>query len=245
MIGSGKNLFGLSFFEEGEKLFLNNQFEEASTMLEAALGEDPENEKAYIYLSIIYERFGEYEKAIDILKEGLPFADRFKAQFYYNLGNNSFALGNYEEAEKNYSAAIQGKSGFSEAYLNRANSRVQTTSYKDAIADYQLYLKLKPNTRQKQNIEKVIDILIKRLAEAERIEREEEKRRIAEEKRKQEEERKRREEEERKREEEKQRQEALLQEVLKSLNEAEEETTDLQAGSEDIEEFDLDVELEP
>jgi tetratricopeptide (TPR) repeat protein len=251
-MAGGIGSFALSFFEEGERLFLDNKPEEAAEMLEAAVGEDPSREKAYIYLSIIYENAGEHEKAVDILKEGLPYAAAHKTQFYFNLGNNYFALGNFEQADEAYTAAITSKSGYAEAYLNRANARVQQTLYKEAVADYNLYLKLKPRTKQKQNIEQAIDILTKRLAEAERLKREEEKRlrdeeerRRAEEERKAEEERLAREEEERRREEERKRQEAFLQEVLKSLNEAEEDTTDLQAGSEDIKEFDVEIELEP
>ncbi len=231
---------------------MENKFEEALPMLEAAIGEDPTEEKAYIYISIMHEASGQYEDAIAILQEGLPYAKKLLPNFHFNLGNNFFALKKYDEAEKQYSQAIQTKSGFAAAYLNRANTRVQNTAYREAINDYNLYLKIKPQTQQRQNIEKVIDILTKRLAEAERIKREEEKqrreeeaRKAEEEKKRAEEERKRKEEEERKREEEKKRQEALLQEVLESLNNAEEDTTDLEAGSEDIEEFDLDIELEP
>ena len=160
--------FGLSFFEEGERLFLDNKPDEAAEMLEAALGEEPAKEKAYIYLSIIYENKGEYEKAIDILEEGLLYADQYKAQFYFNLGNNQFAIRDFESAEQQFSAAIQQKSGYAEAYLNRANTRVQITSYEEAVSDYKLYLKMKPATKQRENIEQVIDILTKRLAEAER-----------------------------------------------------------------------------
>jgi tetratricopeptide (TPR) repeat protein len=221
-------------------------------MLEAALGEDPSREKAYIYLSIIYENAGEHEKAADILEKGLPYAAAYVPQFHFNVGNNYFALGNFEQAEKAYTAAIASKSAYAEAYLNRANARVQQTRYTEAVADYNLYLKLNPRTKQKQNIEQVIDILTKRLAEAQRLKREEEQRlrdeeehRKAEDERKAEEEQLAREEEERRREEERKRQEALLQEVLKSLNEAEEDTTELQAGSEDIKEFDVEIELEP
>lgn len=245
-MGSGlATLSALSFFEEGEKLFLENKPEEAAEMLEAAVGENPSLEKAYIYLSIIYESRGEHERAVSILEEGLPFADQYTAQFQFNLGNNLFAMGNFEQAENYYTQAIQNKTGYAEAYLNRANTRVQSLKYNEAVADYRLYLKLKPASRQRDNIEKVIDILTNRLAEAERIKREEEIRKREEEERLQEEERRKREEEERRREEERKRQEALLQDVLKSLNEAQEGTTDLTADSEDIEEFDLDIELEP
>lgn len=249
---SGTHLFSLSFFEEGEKLFLENNLIEAAEMLEAAVGENPKEEKAYIYLGIIYENLGEYEKAVKILEEGIAHSVRYLSQFYFNLGNNYFMLKDYDKSDDYFSKAIKAQNGFAKAYLNRANTRVQRADFKNAVSDYKLYLKMKPETAQKEKIEKVVDILTKRLAEEERLKREEEKRLIeeearrkAEEERKRKEEEARRKEEERRREEERKRQEALLQEVLKSLNEAEEGTTDLSAGSEDIKEFDLDLELEP
>jgi tetratricopeptide (TPR) repeat protein len=251
-------LFSFSFFEEGERLYMENKLEEAADMLEAAISEDPENEKSYLYLSSIYEKWGEYDRAISIIEEGLPFAKQHTADMYLYMGNSLVSLDELERAEESYSKAINTKSRFDVAYLQRANTRVQKKSFQGAIDDYTLYLRLKPDTHQRENIEKVIDLLKGRLAEEERLKRQEEQRRIEEErrrleeerrrqeeeKRKAEEERKRKEEERRKREEEKKRQEQLLQDILNSLNNAEKNENDLSADSEDIEDFDLELELE-
>jgi tetratricopeptide (TPR) repeat protein len=240
-----------SLFEEGERLFLENKPREAAEMLEAAAAEDPTKEKIYLYLGIIYEGMGDHQKAVEVLEEGISYGDRFLAEMYLNRGNNLFVLEAYEKAEESFTMAIKTKSGYAEAYLNRGNTRVKLEDYSGAVSDYELYLKMKPAAKQREKIEKMIDILKNRIAEKERIKREEEKRRLEEEQKRQEEERrraeeerKRKEEEERRREEERKRQEALLKEVLDSLEKADEDTTVLSPESEEIEEFDLELELE-
>jgi tetratricopeptide (TPR) repeat protein len=243
-------LFSLSFFENGEKLFLDNRPEEALVMLEAALGEERDNELVYLYLGIIYEQLGEYGKAVSILELGLPLAGNQREKFYFNLGNNYFSLDNHDRAEEMYSKIIDVNTGYSSAYLNRANTRMQMEKYKEAVTDYTRYLSLRPSAPQKKEIQQLINILTAQFADEERMKAEEERRkqealqREEEEARKRLEEETRRKEEERRREEEaRRRQEELLQQVLNSLENAADDTTSFTAGSESIEvvEEELDI----
>ena len=43
--------------------------------------------------------------------------------------------------------------------LNRANTRVHLVKYPEAITDYETYLRLKPDTWQREEIEKLIALL--------------------------------------------------------------------------------------
>ena len=258
-------IVSLSFFEEGERLFLENKPAEALEMLEAALAEGSENEKLYLYLGIIYEQLGMHEKAVSIMEVGLKITEDRRDKFLFNIGNNLFAQDKKEQAEQRYSDAIDTNGSMAEAYLNRANTRVALEKYPGAVDDYTAYLSLRPSAPQKEKIEKMIDLLKQSIAAKQRKEREEELRRIEEERkrkeeeqrrleeererqeeeaRRKEEERKRKEEEERRKEEERRRQEALLEEVLNSLESSSEDTTSKSADSEDIEDLDLDLELE-
>jgi hypothetical protein len=101
------------------------------------------------------------------------------------------------------------------AYLNRANSRLELEEFQDARQDYIDYLRLDPDSPQRANIEKIIALLGQAIEEAERARQEE----LA-------------------------RQQALLNEVLDTLNNASEDTRNLSAGSEEIqeeyEEIDID-----
>ncbi len=247
----------LSFFEEGEKLFLENKPMEALVMLEAALAEKSSNEKIYLYLGIIYEQLGQHEKAVSILELGLPVAVTEKVKYFFNLGNNYFMLGNMEKADEMYSKAIETNAGFSAAYLNRANTRMREEEFRDAVSDYIRYITLRPSAPQKKEIEQIISLLTSRIAEEERMKAEEERGRLEEQRRQEEAERleaeaeqkrieevKQRQEEERKRiEEERRKQEELLNQVLNSLENVQDDTTSRSAGSETIEDYEEDLDI--
>jgi tetratricopeptide (TPR) repeat protein len=146
-------------FETGEKLFMQNKPREAKPALETALLRDSNNEKIYYYLGLIYEQLNDPAKSIDILRRGLLVATDLKDQFYFNIGINYFNQGDNILADKNYSLAIAENSVFASAYLNRANVRVRMIKYQDAIDDYKTYLRIDPNSPQREEIEKLIRLL--------------------------------------------------------------------------------------
>lgn len=198
-------------------------------MLEAALNEQPENEKIYLYLSIIYENLDMHEKAVEILEEGLPRANEHTAMMYYNQGNNFYALDRYGRAEDAFTRAIKTRADFADAYLNRANARLEQEKFQDAVSDYTLYLRMRPADPQREEIERLIGMLKTHITDLERQKRDEEQRRIAEEKRRAEEEARRK---------------ALMEDVLQALEKAEQEKSKMQAEAEDIEEFEFELEPE-
>jgi tetratricopeptide (TPR) repeat protein len=200
-------LLSLSALQQGEKLFLENRPQEAQPLLEQALYENPDNERLYLYLGIVYEQLGSLDKSIQVMRRGLPVAKGVRDLLYFNLGNDLFRQKEYTLAEQMYSNALQVNGTLDDAYLNRANSRLQLESYAGARADYIEYLRLAPATPQREAIEKLIALLGGMLDEAERLKQEE----LA-------------------------RQKALLNEVLNSLQNASEDTRNLSAGSEDIQE---------
>jgi tetratricopeptide (TPR) repeat protein len=183
------------------------------------------------------------EEAIAVMKKGLEHSRQFRDMLLYNIGNNYLKEEAYSEALEMYTKAIEEKQDFPAAFLNRANVRVKTEDYRQAIADYRLYLEMEPGSKQRESIERMIATL-KGILEEEARRLEEERRKAEEEaRRKAEEERRRREEEERRRKEEEARQKALLDSVLKSLESASNETTNLSAESEDIEDVDEELDI--
>jgi len=153
-------LFGASeFFDKGEALFVQNKPQDARPLLESALNDDPSNEKAYLYLGIIYQQLGDAQKAIDILKRGLGIAAAFKDLFYYNMGNDFFFRNEFTSAEEMYSSAIDSNKNLAVSYLNRANTRLQLQNLDGALADYSLFLQLAPQDPQRPSIEKVMALI--------------------------------------------------------------------------------------
>ncbi len=203
-------LFGASeFFDKGQALFVQNKPQDARPLLESALNDDPANEKVYLYLGIIYQQLGNTQLAIDILKKGLNVASAYKELFYYNLGNDLFSRKDFALAEEMYSSAITANKSMPDSYLNRANTRMQLQNLDGALADYTLFLQLAPQDPQRPAIEKLIALLRKVqddkavAAQAEQAKREAE---LA-------------------------RQKALMNDVLNSLNNAGDSTTNLSVDS--------------
>ena len=208
-------LLSLTSLQQGEQLFLENKPREALPHLEKALYENPQEEKIYLYLGIVYEQIGDTEKSIQILKRGLNVSEGYKDLFYYNLGNNHFRRQEFTVAEQMYSNALQINGALEVAFLNRANSRLELEEFQDARQDYIDYLRLDPDTPQRENIEKLIALLGRAIEEAER-----------------------------KRLEELERQKALLNEVLDTLKNASEDTRNLSAGSEEIQKEYEEIDIE-
>jgi len=191
-----------TFLEKGEALFIQNQPREAEPLLESALSDDPSNEKIYLYLGIIYQQLGDLDKAIDVLKRGLPVSTSYKDLMYYNMGNDMFARKDYAQAEQMYSEAISLNKNLADGYLNRANARLQLQSYDGAVDDYTVFLQLQPQDPQRPKIEELIRLL-RQMKDAKLKQQEEE---IA-------------------------RQKALMNDVMSSLNNAGDDTKNLSVES--------------
>ena len=194
-------------FEQGEDLFLHDRPLEAQPLLQQAILEDPANELAYLYLGVAYEQLEEHAKAVDVLQKGIALHGDHQGQMYLNVGNNMFAQSSFLMATEMYGKALSADPTLVNAYLNRANARLQAAEFDSALADYTLYLSLDPGSSQRTQIEQVIALLRQRIelvAEQERQEQE--------------------------------RQTALLNAVLTSLDNAAQNTKNLSAGSEGIQE---------
>jgi tetratricopeptide (TPR) repeat protein len=200
-------LMATSSLDEAEKLFLDNQPRQALPALEAALYEDPQNEKIYLYLGIVYAQLGDPERSLQIMRRGLNVAQELKDRLYYNIANLHFRQGEYRLAEEMYSKALETNRRLGEGYLNRAQARMELQEYANARSDYIQYLRLVPASPQRPEIERLIALLEQALAAAELL-----------------------------RQQELEQQQALLNAVLDSLKNASEDTRNLSAGSEEIEE---------
>jgi tetratricopeptide (TPR) repeat protein len=243
VLGGFLLLFGLvmsgnasELFDQGAEAFLYNRPQEAAEIMERVIVQEPVNGRAYLYLAMSYEQLEMYERAIATLNRAQSIPGIDQSLVLFNIGNNYLHLGQSDHAETAYTDSIEQNPLFDNPYLNRANLRVAEESYEDAISDYRTVLELAPGHAQRAQIERMIALLENHL-EAERIRLEEERLRL------EEEERLRQEEAERLRLEEEERRRALLSDVLDSIKTATDETENISAGGEDIDDYEDEFDI--
>jgi Tfp pilus assembly protein PilF len=216
VLGFGQN------FSRGEELLMQNNPAQAVVFLESAIAEDPAHLLAHLYLGIVYEQLGRTNEAIIIYRRVLPRAGDLSANIANNLGNVYFQSGNTEEAERYFTQAVAFDAVYSRAYLGRANARIKAGNLQDAIADYERYLALEPNSSQRTSIERLIGLIRTEAASEEmrRIMAEEVERRLAEER------------------------EKILESVSASLQAAADLSKGISSGAEDVEHYEGEFELD-
>jgi len=214
--------YGQSNFTRGEELFMQNNPSEAAPFLERALAEDPAHALIYVYLGVVYEQLGKTDEAIAIYRRILPQAGSLSANIASNLGNVYFKRGVNDQAETFYSQAIDMDPLHTVAFLGRANARIKAGNLQSAVTDYENYLRLDPGSSQRIKIEQMINLVRSEIAAVEmrKMLAEEEERRIAEERKK------------------------LLDSVSASLQSAADASKGLSTGSESVEQYEGEFELD-
>lgn len=215
-------VFASDFSERGIKLFMENKPQEAVAVLELASKEPAAEEKLFLYLGIAYQQLGKWDEAIASFRKGLAKASTYRHQFLFNIANSFYAQGRNAFALEYYDQALAERSDYAQAYLNRANARMRVGNHGGAVADYSVYLSLDPGSTQATDIRRLIDLLGSKAAEADRLQAEAAARKLDEDQARQ----------------------ALLDEVTRSLLEAAEATTNLSAGSGDVQGYDSDLSLD-
>ena len=238
-------------FDMGEELFMQNKPQEALKYLESTVKEDPAHVQAFLYLGIVYLQLNRVDDAIATYKQILPRGGNETARIAFNLGNAYFTKGDFVLARQYYTQALTEDPSYSSACLNRANALVKSGELKDALTDYEAYLSMEPDSPKREQVEKLIAFIQDEFAAAEqrrilaeeaakaaelaRIKAEETAKAEAEQIRLQAEEAARVEAERRRR---------LLQEVTESLQAAAEDSKGLSAGTENVQDYDGEFELQ-
>ena len=209
-------------FTRGEELFMQNKPQEALRYLEAAVSEDPAHVQAHLYLGIAYLQVNRVDDAIAAYKKILPGGGMETAKIAFNLGNAYFVKGDSALAKQYYTQAIEADRAYSSAYLNRGNTLVKNGELQEALADYEVFLSLDPVSPKREQVQRLMAFIRDEFVSAER------RRLMAEETARTEAERRKR----------------LLEEVTESLQAAAEGSTGLSAGTENVQDYDGEFELE-
>ncbi len=146
-------------FSDAEEYFLANETDLAIQNFEMALTDGSFKPTGYSLLGASYLQKQDYKNALEIFLKGTDDPQTNKKSLYYNAGNASYLLQDYEQALEYYDFTLVADSSYRNAYLNRANTKVQLRDYENAINDYSTYISMNPQTEQAEPIYKMIGIL--------------------------------------------------------------------------------------
>lgn len=225
------------WFEKGLEAFRWQKTTEAVTWFSKASEADSTSDEYLLYLGTCHHQLGQNESAEAAYTAGISLNGPNREQLLLNRGNLRMTRGDYEGSKADFDRLqTSGGSLAAAAVLNRANLQLNTGYFSLALDDYSTYLVMDPMSAQKDVIEELIGMLSAQIAsDAEMALLAAEQARLTEEARLAEEARIAREEAERA---------AQMEELLNSLSDSGNDTTNIGAGTEDIVEDFEDSELE-
>ncbi len=216
LFAMGFGLAASDLSEQGTRLFMENKPREAVSVLELAVKESGTDEKLFLYLGIAYLQLERYDEALAAFRRGLAVSLTTRHQFYFNIGNAYFLAGKSAFALESYDQALGSKKDYPAAYLNRANVKMRLGDTIGAVDDYSTYLALEPSSSQAGEIRRLIDLLNSKVAAANQAKALSEAQKLAK----------------------AQAKAALQASVTQSLLDAASDTTNLSAGSGDVQGYD-------
>ncbi|MEI6875361.1 MAG: tetratricopeptide repeat protein [Spirochaetota bacterium] len=138
---------------EGRRLFGENKPEAAIPLLEQAVKDSGVDEAAWLWLAACYQQLGRVDDGIAALRKGLAKSTTKKQLYYYNLGCLFSIQGKSTFAKDMFDSAISADASFAPAWLNRANAEILLQDLRSAREDYGRYLDLAPSSPQIPDIE--------------------------------------------------------------------------------------------
>lgn len=127
----------------GSAYFMAGKVREAATHFERITRLTVNPGKALINLGAVYNRTGEYQRAVDAIRKGLQYEKR-STEGYYNLGVAHRKLGQHAMAVTAYKEALRLDPKFAEAHQNLGNVFLDQGLPEQAAAHYRKALELQP-----------------------------------------------------------------------------------------------------
>jgi tetratricopeptide (TPR) repeat protein len=123
-----------------------------------AIRKNPKSAEAYNWRGIAYDDLGETDKALQDFDTAIDISPNY-ADAYNNRGEIRRKKKMYREAVSDYSKAVQLESNFAEAYYNLGVVSEAENKPGAAAANYENYLKHKPDASDKSEVETKIKTL--------------------------------------------------------------------------------------
>ncbi|MCI0463999.1 MAG: tetratricopeptide repeat protein [Gemmataceae bacterium] len=124
--------------------FLLNDMTGAAHHFKEVTRLDPLRASAHINLGAVYNRLGQLDDAIPVLRRGIQI-DNSRAEGYYNLGLAYRRKGQLDLAIQAYREATRVNPRMSDAHFNLANLYMEKEQFNLAVAHYRHALELRPD----------------------------------------------------------------------------------------------------
>jgi tetratricopeptide (TPR) repeat protein len=124
--------------------FLLGDLQGAANHFQETIRLDPAQALAHVNLGAIYNRMGQYEDSLVILRRGIEL-DGSRSEGYYNLGLAYKHFGELDLAAEAYREALRLNPRMFEAHLNLGNIYHEKKEFAQAIIHYRKALEIRPN----------------------------------------------------------------------------------------------------
>lgn len=138
-----------AFSIRGNALLMSSKYEEAVIDFNKAIEIDPKNDWAYANRALAYMHLGILNNAKDDINKALsidagkPYGSSLL--YYSYVGQIMVACGDYQEAIKNYTRAINGGQGYPALSVEIAKLYVELKQYEQAVEEYSFAINNKIN----------------------------------------------------------------------------------------------------
>lgn len=130
--------------KQGDRLFLENQLEQAVQRYEEALNLKPDLAEVWNNRGVALTRLQRYQEAIASYERAIQLRDDY-ADAWNNRGVALGKLNHYDAAILSYERAIDLKPNYMDAWNNRGFAMAKIQNYGDAISSYNQAAKIRPD----------------------------------------------------------------------------------------------------
>jgi len=175
------DLGGQSFFSQGEKFLVANNPKEALVFLEAALAQkEGDPEQVLLYLGLAYDKVGQVQQALRAFTQGAALKGPKGYLHWFNLAGLHLRQGNWAEATSALVSVLGLNPAYTPAILNLANAYLSLGKWQESYDQYERYLSLEASSPQRPQVTQVMELIKARIAKLEEEKRRDEAIKLAE-----------------------------------------------------------------
>jgi len=145
----------------GNCYFAQDQYDKAEEAYSKILEKDANNVDAMLLIGNCYFNRNETDKALEWYGK-IQFEKILDPAVLYNIGLNFFKTSKYEEALKYFKRSTEVQKDFEDSYYQMGVTQTSLQKNADAIATFEMFLKLFPNSEKAPQVQGFLDYLKKK-----------------------------------------------------------------------------------